>query len=88
MEAECEPVPVGDEEEDEGVDEAMLWSFQEALERQTLQIGASACGPQRPSVDVAPEEADRCVKTRLRRNEAPLPDTCCPGATLVHVLIS
>ncbi|KAI4790015.1 hypothetical protein KUCAC02_034882 [Chaenocephalus aceratus] len=44
MEAECEPVPVGDEEEDEEEDDAMLWSFQEALERQTLQIGASACG--------------------------------------------
>ncbi|XP_038153061.1 uncharacterized protein LOC119791184 [Cyprinodon tularosa] len=60
---------------------AMLWSIQEALERQTLQIGASACGAtavvdvlKALGVDVAPEEADRCVRTRLRRNESPLPD--------------
>ncbi|KAK5874852.1 hypothetical protein CesoFtcFv8_027400 [Champsocephalus esox] len=82
MEAVCEPVPVGDEEEeDEEEDDAMLWSFQEALERQTLQIGASACGAtavvdvlKALGVHVAPEDADRCVKTRLRRNEAPLPE--------------
>ncbi|XP_028256352.1 uncharacterized protein LOC114432501 [Parambassis ranga] len=60
---------------------AMLWSIQEALERQTLQIGASACGAtavvdvlKALGVDVAPEEADRCVKTHLRRNDSPLPD--------------
>ncbi|XP_029926148.1 uncharacterized protein LOC115372394 isoform X2 [Myripristis murdjan] len=60
---------------------AMLWSIQEALDRQTLQIGASACGAT-AVVDVlkalgqpvAPEEADHCVQTRLRRNESPLPD--------------
>ncbi|XP_032411792.1 protein NLRC3-like, partial [Xiphophorus hellerii] len=53
----------------------------EALERQTQQIGASACGAtavvdvlKALGVDVAPEEADRCVQTRLRRNESPLPD--------------
>ncbi|KAK5847515.1 hypothetical protein PBY51_016635 [Eleginops maclovinus] len=82
MEAVCELVPGGDEEEEEtGADEAMLWSFQEALERQTLQIGASACGAtavvdvlKALCVDVAPEEADRCVQTRQRRNESPLPD--------------
>lgn len=59
----------------------MLWSIQEALERQTLQIGASACGAtavvdvlKALGVDVSPEDADRCVRTRLRRNESPLPD--------------
>ncbi|KAM3585375.1 uncharacterized protein V6R79_016108 [Siganus canaliculatus] len=69
------------EEEDEGAEGAMLWSIQEALERQTLQIGASACGAtavvdvlKALGVDVSPEEADRCVQTRLRRNESPLPD--------------
>ncbi|XP_031708096.1 uncharacterized protein LOC116386201 [Anarrhichthys ocellatus] len=84
MEAECEQVHGGgggEEEEEAGADEAMLWSFQEAVERQTLQIGASACGAtavvdvlKALGVDVAPEEADRCVQTRLRRNESPLPD--------------
>ncbi|XP_071320303.1 uncharacterized protein [Trachinotus anak] len=87
MEAVCEQVHGAgdnnddDEEEEEGAGEAMLWSIQEALERQTLQIGASACGAtavvdvlKALGVDVAPEEADRCVQTRLRRNESPLPD--------------
>lgn len=83
MEAVYEQVHAGhDVEEDQvGADEAMLWSIQEALERQTLQIGASACGAtavvdvlKALGVDVAPEEADRCVQTRLRRNESPLPD--------------
>ncbi|XP_070786950.1 uncharacterized protein [Enoplosus armatus] len=81
MEAVCEQVHGGDEEEQAGADEAMLWSIQEALERQTLQIGASACGAtavvdvlKALGVDVAPEEADRCVQTHLRRNESPLPD--------------
>ncbi|KAM9835861.1 uncharacterized protein ACBR49_019553 isoform 1-T2 [Aulostomus maculatus] len=78
MEPDCEQVHGGEGEEEE---EAMLWSIQEALERQTLQIGASACGAtavvdvlKALGVDVAPEEADRCVQTRLRRNESPLPD--------------
>ncbi|KAF1371615.1 hypothetical protein PFLUV_G00270220 [Perca fluviatilis] len=86
MEAVCEQQVHGgdddeEEEEEAGADEAMLWSFQEALERQTLQIGASACGAtavvdvlKALGVAVAPEEADRCVQTRLRRNESPLPD--------------
>lgn len=72
---------VSEEEEEELAKGAMLWSIQEALEKQTLQIGASACGAtavvdvlKALKVDVAPEEADRCVKTCLRRNEAPLPD--------------
>ncbi|CAI5638287.1 unnamed protein product [Oreochromis niloticus] len=78
----CEEVRGGREDEEEaGADEAMLWSVQEALEMQTLQIGASACGAtavvdvlKALGVDVTPEEADRCVQTRLRRNESPLPD--------------
>ncbi|XP_038576408.1 uncharacterized protein LOC119904078 [Micropterus salmoides] len=82
MEAVCERGHGGDEEEEQaGAGEAMLWSIQEALERQTLQIGASACGAtavvdvlKALGVDVGPEEADRCVHTRLRRNESPLPD--------------
>lgn len=79
MEALCEAAH--EEEEEEECSEAMVWSFQEALERQTLQIGASACGAtavvdvlRALDVDVAPEAADRCVRTRLRRNESPLPD--------------
>ncbi|XP_030014630.1 uncharacterized protein LOC115436056 [Sphaeramia orbicularis] len=77
---ECEQVS-GGEEEEAGAGEAMLWSIQEALERQTLQIGASACGAtavvdvlKALGVSVAPEEVDSCVQTRLRRNESPLPD--------------
>lgn len=69
----------GEHEEAEG--EAMLWSLEEALERQTLQIGASACGAtavvdvlKALGIEAAPEEVDRCVQTRLRRNESPLPD--------------
>ncbi|XP_035802103.1 uncharacterized protein LOC111565649 isoform X2 [Amphiprion ocellaris] len=81
MEAGCDQVQGGHEEEPGAEDEAMLWSIQEALERQTLQIGASACGAtavvdvlKALGVDVSPEETDRCVQTRLRRNESPLPD--------------
>ncbi|XP_023660224.1 uncharacterized protein [Paramormyrops kingsleyae] len=60
---------------------AMLWSVTEAAEKQTLQIGASACGAtavvdvlQALGIPVSPETADECVQTRLRRNEAPLWD--------------
>ncbi|XP_048835013.1 uncharacterized protein LOC125709961 [Brienomyrus brachyistius] len=60
---------------------AMLWSVAEAAEKQTLQIGASACGAtavvdvlQALGIPVSPETADECVRTRLRRNEAPLWD--------------
>ena len=103
MESVSEQVRGGGGEEDEegeqaGAEEAMLWSIQEALERQTLQIGVSACGAtavvdvlKALGVDVAPEEADRCVQTRLRRNESPLPDYLmsrseagkCPGGVQV-----
>lgn len=71
----------GGEHEEGDAAEAMLWSLQEAVEKQTLQIGASACGAtaivdvlKALGIDVAPEEVDRCVQTRLRRNESPLPD--------------
>ncbi|XP_029374268.1 uncharacterized protein LOC115053581 [Echeneis naucrates] len=81
MEAVCERVNGASGDEEEAVVGAMLWSIQEALERQTLQIGASACGATAVvdvlkflGVDVAPEEADHCVQTRLRRNDSPLPD--------------
>lgn len=60
---------------------AMVWSIQEAVARQTLQIGVSACGAtavvdvlQALGISVAPELVDGCVRTRLRRNESPLPD--------------
>lgn len=85
MAAVCEEVHGGDGEEEQeqtqAADEAMLWSIQEALERQTLQIGASACGAtavvdvlKALGVDVTPGEADQCVQTHLRRNDSPLPD--------------
>lgn len=77
--ADADEAVVGPGAEEE--EEAMLWTLREALEKQTLQIGASACGAtavvdvlKALGVDVAPEEADRCVRTRLRRNESPLPD--------------
>ncbi|XP_015216960.1 uncharacterized protein [Lepisosteus oculatus] len=60
---------------------AMLWTIDEAVQRQTLQIGASACGAtavvdvlQVLGISVTAEDADRCVQTRLRQNEAPLPE--------------
>ena len=67
-----------------GREGAMLWSLEEALERQTLQIGVSACGAT-AVLDVVrvlgaeegvakEEDANRFVRTRLRRNESPLPD--------------
>lgn len=78
---EVTPTVSEEEEEGSGAEGAMLWSIQEALEKQTLQIGVSACGAtavvdvlKALGVDVAPKEADRCVKTCLRRNDAPLPD--------------
>lgn len=99
MEAECEQAHGAEGEQAAGGGTAFLWSFQEALERQTLQIGASACGAtavvdvlKALGVDVAPEEADRCVQTRLRRNESPLPDYLlsrsqagkCPDTQVTH----
>ncbi|XP_053472232.1 uncharacterized protein LOC128602449 [Ictalurus furcatus] len=60
---------------------ALLWSIQEAAERHTVQIGVSACGAtavvdvlQALGIVVAPETADHCVRTKLRRNNSPLPD--------------
>lgn len=70
-----------DESELAGPLGAMLWSVTEAAEKQTLQIGVSACGAtavvdvlQALGIPVSPETADECVQTRLRRNEAPLWD--------------
>lgn len=71
----------GAEAEDAQNHTAMLWSIQEAVQRQTLQIGASACGAtavvdvlQALGITVTPETVDHCVRTSLRRNEAPLHD--------------
>ncbi|KAK2908473.1 hypothetical protein Q8A67_004310 [Cirrhinus molitorella] len=72
--------PAQDAEEAE-IQTAMLWSIQEAVQRQTLQIGVSACGAtavvdvlQALGITVTPETVNHCVRTSLRRNEAPLPD--------------
>ncbi|XP_016422154.1 uncharacterized protein LOC107751076 isoform X1 [Sinocyclocheilus rhinocerous] len=71
----------GAEAEEAQRNTAMLWSIQEAVQRQTLQIGASACGAtavvdvlQALGITVTPETVDHCVRTSLRRNEAPLHD--------------
>lgn len=65
-----------------GTDMAMVWSIQEAVACQTQQIGVSSCGAT-AVVDVlkalgvtgaGPELVDGCVRTRLRRNDSPLPD--------------
>lgn len=73
------PAPDGSEEAE--IQTAMLWSIQEAVQRQTLQIGVSACGAtavvdvlQALGITVTPETVNHCVRTCLRRNEAPLPD--------------
>lgn len=84
-EAESEPPsissPPNDTEEEEEIHTAMLWSIQEAVHRQTLQIGVSACGAtavvdvlRALGVTVTPNTVNRCVRTCLRRNEAPLPN--------------
>ncbi|XP_043095588.1 uncharacterized protein LOC122345473 isoform X2 [Puntigrus tetrazona] len=71
----------GAQAEEAQVHSAMLWSIQEAVQRQTLQIGASACGAtavvdvlQALGITVTPETVDHCVRTSLRRNQAPLHD--------------
>ncbi|MCI4393578.1 hypothetical protein PGIGA_G00159240 [Pangasianodon gigas] len=72
----------GSEKEGNGEQhKALLWSIQEAAERHTVQIGVSACGAtavvdvlQALGIIVAPETADLCVRTKLRRNNSPLPD--------------
>lgn len=67
--------------EDDEIHTAMLWSIQEAVHRQTQQIGVSACGAtavvdvlQVLGITVTPDAVNRCVQTCLRRNDAPLPD--------------
>lgn len=61
--------------------QVFLWSIQEAAERHTVQIGVSACGAtavvdvlQALGIVVAPETVDHSVRTKLRRNDSPLPD--------------
>ncbi|XP_067259478.1 uncharacterized protein [Chanodichthys erythropterus] len=78
-ESEKDPAPDGSAEAE--IQTAMLWSIQEAVQRQTLQIGVSACGAtavvdvlQALGITVTPETVNHCVRTCLRRNEAPLPD--------------
>lgn len=84
-EAEGEPGSISStqnaEAKEEEIHTAMLWSIQEAVHRQTLQIGVSACGAtavvdvlQALGITVTPDTVNRCVRTCLRRNEAPLPD--------------
>ncbi|XP_073805393.1 uncharacterized protein isoform X4 [Danio rerio] len=88
--------PVQDSEQAE-VQTAMLWSIQEAVQRQTLQIGVSACGAtavvdvlQALGISVSPETVNHCVRTSLRRNEAPLHDYLHSRSTAgqVHQMIS
>ncbi|XP_005986799.1 uncharacterized protein LOC102360780 isoform X2 [Latimeria chalumnae] len=59
----------------------MIWSLEEAAEKQTSQIGVSACGAtavlnvlQALGISVTPEIADRCVRTKIRQNDASLPE--------------
>lgn len=68
-------------EAEEEIHTAMLWSIQEAVHRQTVQIGVSACGAtavvdvlQALGITVTPDTVNRCVRTSLRKNEALLPD--------------
>ncbi|CAL8290921.1 unnamed protein product [Lota lota] len=79
--ASVRPAGGASERECAGGEAVMLWPLEEALERQTLQIGASACGAtavldavRALGVGASEEDANRCVRTRLRRNESPLPD--------------
>lgn len=84
-EADSEPPsissPQNEADQEEEIHTAMLWSIQEAVHRQTLQIGVSACGAtavvdvlQALGITVTPDSVNRCVRTCLRKNEAPLPD--------------
>ncbi|RXN16630.1 hypothetical protein ROHU_027471 [Labeo rohita] len=79
--AEAAPDGPGRDAEEAEIHTAMLWSIQEAVQRQTLQIGVSACGAtavvdvlQALGITVNPETVNHCVRTSLRMNEAPLPD--------------
>lgn len=77
----CPPSVAPDPNNEAELSMAMVWSIQEAVERQTLQIGVSACGAtavvdvlQALGITVAAELVDGYVRTHLRRNESPLPD--------------
>ncbi|XP_043946031.1 uncharacterized protein LOC122816985 isoform X2 [Protopterus annectens] len=78
---ETEP-PSGSPEcrEQDGDASAMIWTLEEAAEKQTQQIGVSACGAtavinvlQALGLDVMPDIVERCVRTKSRQNDAPLP---------------
>ncbi|XP_078690087.1 uncharacterized protein LOC144921217 [Branchiostoma floridae x Branchiostoma belcheri] len=58
----------------------MIWSLEEALQRQVEQIGVSACGATAVinvlsalGIPCDPEAADLTIDTRLREEDAPLP---------------
>ncbi|XP_048406006.1 uncharacterized protein LOC125461362 isoform X1 [Stegostoma tigrinum] len=60
-------------------DSVMVWSLEEAVQKQVLQIGLSACGAtailnalQALGFDVCSEVVEKCVQTRMRKNDAPL----------------
>ncbi|XP_028667714.1 uncharacterized protein LOC114659409 [Erpetoichthys calabaricus] len=72
---------LGNDEGDNDAATAMIWSLEEAAQKQTQQIGVSACGAtavvdvlQALGFNVTPQIVERCVKTNLRKNEAPLPE--------------
>nr|XP_032813562.1 uncharacterized protein LOC116944174 isoform X1 [Petromyzon marinus] len=67
------------DDSDAGLEPCMIWSLMEALEKQTEQIGVSACGAtavvnvmQALGVPVEADIAESAVGTKLRANEAPL----------------
>ncbi|XP_041060847.1 uncharacterized protein LOC121287227 [Carcharodon carcharias] len=83
---------VGRERSAEDEKDQSVWSLAEAMQKQILQIGSSACGAtavvnilQALGFDIPSDVVDRCVQTRLRKNDAPLAEylmsRCVAGAT-------
>ncbi|XP_067904837.1 uncharacterized protein [Heterodontus francisci] len=65
--------------QDEKNNSVMIWSLAEAVQKQTLQIGSSACGAtavvnvlQALGFDISSAVVDKCVQTKLRKHDAPL----------------
>ncbi|XP_043566920.1 uncharacterized protein LOC122560337 [Chiloscyllium plagiosum] len=65
--------------EAESCDSVMVWSLEEAVQKQVLQIASSACGAtavlnalQALGFDVCSDVVEKCVQTRMRKNDAPL----------------